>query len=125
MIKKHLVMALSLIWLPVSAYSNSRVVKCDENKVAVVNIEPNFGTAINFPIKPDEVVLGSTKLFGVKYIRNDLVITSLTSNAKTNMFVYLFGRRCSFLLTTRSSSYDNVVRVQDPDESKIKVKINE
>lgn len=119
----QLLFALLLIG-PV-AKADYRVVNCDERKVVTINIRPNFGTVINFPIKPDHVLLGSSKQFSIQYIKNDVALTSLASNARTNMFVYLLGRRCSFLLVTSASTYDNVVRVKDPDESKIKVKINE
>jgi hypothetical protein len=116
-----------LLSLGASAFASPdwRAVKCDETKVVTIYVHPNFGTILNFPIKPDEVLLGSTKLFNIKYIKNDLALTALSSVARTNMFVYLFGRRCGFLLTTGSGRYDSVVRVQDPDENKIKVKINE
>lgn len=118
---------LTLIVLGVSSncLADFRVVKCDETKIVPIYIQPNFGTVINFPIKPDEVLLGSTKQFNVKYVKSDIALTALSSGAKTNMFVYLFGRRCGFLLTTGAGHYDSVVRVQDPDENKIKVKINE
>lgn len=114
-----------LVMVSPFAFANSRTVKCDESKIATIYIRPNFGTVINFPIKPDNVLLGSTKQFSVEYIKNDIALTALSSSARTNMFVYLFGRRCAFALTTSLSSFDTVVRVQDPDESKIRVKINE
>ena len=115
---------LSLI-VPSIAFADARVVKCEEFKVAPIYLRPNFGTVINFPIKPDNVLLGSDKQFGVQYIKNDIALTALSSNANTNMFVYLFGRRCAFLLTTSSGRYDSIVKVRDPDENKIKVKIND
>lgn len=116
---------LSCIWLPIVALADSRTVKCDDNKITQIYISPNFGTIINFPIKPDDVLLGSTKQFAIKYIKNDIALTALSGTAKTNMFVYLFGRRCGFLLTAGSGHYDSIVKVRDADENKIKVKINE
>jgi len=117
------IFALSL--LGNSAFAEYRVVNCDETKIVTIYIRPNFGTIINFPIKPDSVLLGSNRQFSIQYIKNDVALTALNSQANTNMFVYLFGRRCSFLLTTNSSKYDNVVRVKDPDENKIRVKIHD
>lgn len=102
-----------------------RLVNCDESKVIPIYVRPNFGTILNFPIKPDNVLLGSNKQFGVEYIKNDIAITALSSNASTNMFVYLFGRRCGFMLRVSQGRHDNVVRVRDPEEGKIKVKIHE
>lgn len=118
-------MIILALALPSLAFANARIVKCDENKVATIYIRPNFGTVINFPIKPDNVLLGSTKQFAIEYIKSDIALTALSSNANTNMFVYLFGRRCAFLLTTGAGRYDSIIKVRDPDENKIKVKINE
>lgn len=102
-----------------------RIVNCDESKVVPIFVRPNFGTVLNFPIKPDHVLLGGSKQFAIEYIKNDIALTALTSNASTNMFVYLFGRRCGFALRISQGQFDNVVRVRDPDENKIKVKISE
>lgn len=98
-----------------------RVVRCDESKMIDVFVRPNFGTIINFPVKPDNVVLGGQKQFGIEYIKNDIALTALTSNSNTNLFVYLLGRRCGFRLITSSSQQDNLVQVRDPEDSKMKV----
>ena len=121
--KRVFIFLLVIFSLP--AQANFRTVKCDEAKVATIFVRPNYGTIINFPIKPDNVLLGSTKQFSVEYIKTDIALTALNSSANTNMFVYLFGRRCSFLLTTSTGRYDSVVRVIDPEEAKMKVRINE
>ena len=117
--------AIPLIISCYSAFADYRVVNCDETKITTIFVRPNFGTIINFPIKPDRVLLGSTKLFSIQYIKNDVALTALSSQANTNMFVYLYGRRCSFLLTTSAGRYDSVVRVKDPDENKIRVNIHD
>lgn len=103
------------------AKSSLRIVKCDESKMIDVFIKPNFGTIINFPVKPDNVVLGGARQFAIEYIKNDLALTALSSNANTNLFVYLLGRRCGFHLITSSSQFDNLVQVRDPEDTKIKV----
>ncbi len=122
----HLILYLFLVLaMPAISFADSRIVKCDESKTATIFIRPNFGTVINFPLKPDKVLLGSAKQFAVEYIKNDIALTALNSHANTNMFVYLFGRRCAFLLTTSAGRYDSIVKVRDPDENKIKVNINE
>lgn len=105
--------------------ADMRTVSCDETKIITIFVRPNYGTILNFPIKPDNVLLGSNKQFGIEYIKNDIALTALSSNASTNMFVYLFGRRCGFQLKVSNGQYDNVVRVRDPEENKIRVKINE
>lgn len=116
--------AAALVFLLVresEAKTSLRVVKCDESKMIDVFVRPNFGTIINFPVKPDNVVLGGQKQFGIEYIKNDIALTALTSNSNTNLFVYLLGRRCGFRLITSSSQQDNLVQVRDPEDSKMKV----
>ena len=103
------------------ARSSSRIVRCDEAKMIEVYIRPNFGTIINFPVKPDNVVLGGQKQFGIEYIKNDIALTALSSNSNTNLFVYLMGRRCGFHLITSSSQQDNLVQVRDPEDAKMKL----
>lgn len=100
-----------------------RTVKCDENRMIDVYIKPSFTTIINFPVKPDNVVLGSKNQFSVDYIKSDLAVSSLGLSSNTNLFVYLFGRRCGFLLITSSSNHDNLLLVRDPEEVKMKVQI--
>lgn len=103
------------------AKSSLRTVKCDEAKMIEVYVKPSFSTIINFPIKPDNVVLGGKNQFAIEYIKNDLALAALSSNAKTNLFVYLFGRRCGFQLIASGQNHDNLILVRDPEETKIKV----
>lgn len=103
------------------AKTSLRTVRCDEAKMIEVYIRPNFGTIINFPVKPDNVVLGGQRQFGIEYIKNDIALTALSSNSNTNLFVYLLGRRCGFHLITSSSQQDNLIQVRDPEDLKMKV----
>ena len=103
------------------AATQLRTVKCDESKMSEVYVKPNFTVIINFPIKPDNVVLGGKNQFGIEYIKNDIALTALSSMSKTNLFVYLFGRRCGFQLMASSQRHDNLILVRDPEETKIKV----
>ena len=132
-VKNHLVLGLKivLIYLGVAslllllvndseAKTSLRTVKCDESKMIEVYVRPSFSTIINFPVKPDNVVLGGKNQFAIEYIKNDLALTALSSNARTNLFVYLFGRRCGFQLMASSANHDNLILVRDPEESKIK-----
>ena len=109
----------------VQAKTSLRTVKCDESKMIEIFVRPNFGTIINFSVKPDNVVLGSQKQFGIEYIKNDIVLTALSSNSNTNLFVYLLGRRCGFHLITSSQQQDNLIQVRDSDDSKLKVPFHE
>ena len=104
-----------------NAKNSLRIVRCDESKMIDVYIRPNFGTIINFPVKPDNVVLGGQRQFGIEYIKNGIALTALFSNSNTNLFVYLMGRRCGFHLITSSSQQDNLVQVRDPEDVKMKV----
>ncbi len=116
--------AASLLFLFINdseAKTSLRTVKCDESKMIEVYIRPSFSTIINFPVKPDNVVLGGKNQFGIEYIKNDLALTALASNSRTNLFVYLFGRRCGFQLMASVSQHDNLILVRDPEETKIKV----
>ena len=103
------------------AKTSLRTVKCVESKMIQVYVRPSFSTIINFPVKPDNVVLGGKNQFAIEYIKNDLALTALSSNSRTNLFVYLFGRRCGFQLMSSSVNHDNLILVRDPEESKIKV----
>lgn len=116
--------AACLLFLMVNdaeARSSLRAVKCDESKMIDVYIKPNFGTIINFPVKPDNVVLGGQRQFGIEYIKNDIALTALSSSSNTNLFVYLLGRRCGFHLITSNSQQDSLIQVRDPEDSKMKV----
>lgn len=104
-----------------TAKTSLRTVHCDEAKMIDVYIRPNFGTIINFPVKPDNVVLGGQRQFGLEYIKNDIALTALSSNSNTNLFVYLLGRRCGFHLITSSSKQDNLIQVRDPEDAKMKL----
>lgn len=103
------------------AKTSLRTVKCDESKMIEVYVRPSFSTIVNFPIKPDNVVLGGKNQFAIEYIKNDIALTALASNSRTNLFVYLFGRRCGFQLMASSVNHDNLILVRDPEETKIKV----
>lgn len=96
------------------AKTQLRTVKCDESKMIEVYVRPNFSTIINFPIKPDNVVLGGKNQFAIEYIKNDLALTALASNSKTNLFVYLFGRRCGFQFEGDNSKRDNLQQYDSP-----------
>ncbi len=116
--------AASFLFLLVNdseAKTSLRMVKCDESKMIEVYVKPSFSTIINFPVKPDNVVLGGKNQFAIEYIKNDLALTALASNSRTNLSVYLFGRRCGFQLMASASQHDNLILVRDPEETKIKV----
>lgn len=112
---------LLLVVIEADAGASLKTVKCDESKMIEVYVKPNFGTVINFPVKPENVVLGGQRQFAIEYIKNDIALTALSSNSNTNLFVYLLGRRCGFHLITSSTKHDSLIQVRDPEDTKLKV----
>ncbi len=114
---------LLLLQIAMADTSSARDVKCDENKMVSVYIRPYMATIINFPVKPDNVVVGGQKLFSIEYIKADLAITTLSPQAQTNLFVYLTGRRCGFQLVSSPRRHDSLIKVKDPEEGQVKVRL--
>ena len=83
---------LFLSFAPVVRAEVGKTIKLCENNVATVSISTR-GTAPEFPMEPEKVVLGTRSTFGIAYIKNDLTISPATVNARSNLFVYLQGRR--------------------------------
>ena len=104
------------------AADSSRIVKCDETTVVTIYIKAQIGSRFNFPAKPDDVVFGGSGLFTVKYVKNDIHVSPLTSTATTNMTVYFLGRSCTFKLLASQGRRDEIVVIKDSDGTKMKVK---
>lgn len=94
-----------------------KVIRLDEKSVGQVLISTR-GTVLSFPIKPSKVILGRAGTFGIEYVENDLAISPLNTAARSNLFVYLFGRRFSFDLMTSTQGGSPVIRVLDAIEPK-------
>jgi hypothetical protein len=94
-----------------------RTVYLDERKIENILIRPGLLTALHFPVKPDNAAFGMSGVFAPSYIENDIVIGALKPQGRTNMMVYLFGRRFTFELLTSSGAYDEIVEVRDAKES--------
>jgi hypothetical protein len=107
------------------AAKKARTVFCNDNKLERILVAPGRNTTLNFPAPPTKAVPGNQGLFGILYVEEDLIISSLRLGAHTNLSVYLEGRRCSFDLRTVPDGADDIVKVRDPDEQKIKVRIKE
>jgi hypothetical protein len=80
-------------------------------------------TVLSFPTSPKDVVPGEAG-FDFKTIRNDLVIKSMRAGAKTNLIVYLEGRRCTFRISSGVSG-DEILLIRDPKEKNIEVKFSD
>jgi hypothetical protein len=114
----------AFLFVPDLAFAKkARTVYCSDNKLEKILVAPGRNTTLNFPAPPTKAVPGNQGLFGILYVEDDLIISALRPGARTNLSVYLDGRRCSFDLVTIGQGADDIVQVRDPDEQKIKVRI--
>ena len=102
---------------PVFAESVKTIRLC-EKRVASIHISPK-GSVLDFPAEPEKVVLGTKASFAIEYIRNDLAISPSTLNSKSNLFVYLQGRRFALDLAT-SANASTLYFIKDCDGDKVK-----
>lgn len=117
-------LALCQFFLPLFllAATGARTVYLSETDMASIRILPGRCTILSFPIKPSKVILGNQGLFAVEYVENDLAITALRASVRSNLFVYMEGRRFAFDLTTVLSGGDEIVLVRDTVEKPLKRK---
>ena len=112
------------IWFFTStAYGAPKTLPCDELRSQQVTVPYGRVTVLSFPISPKEVVPGEAG-FDFKKIRNDLVIKAMRGGSKTNLIVYLEGRRCAFHINSAVTG-DEILLIRDPKEKTIEVKFNE
>ncbi len=112
-----------LAQLLAGAKSKQKIIPCDEIHSQAVIVPYGRVTALNFPASPKEVIPGEAG-FDFKTIRSDLVIKALRPGAKTNLLVYLEGRRCSFHLASGAVG-DEIILVRDPKEKTFEVKFHD
>lgn len=89
-----------------------RTIRLSDDAVATIHISTR-GTVLSFPVKPTKVILGRSGSFGIEYVENDLAISPLNLSARSNLFVYLFGRRFSFNLVASADDGNAVILVRD------------
>jgi hypothetical protein len=99
----------------VSAADSVKTIRLCENAVATVLVSAR-GTVLDFPADPEKVVLGTKGSFAIEYIRNDLAISPATLSSRSNLFVYLQGRRFALDLTTSPSAATLYFIKDCPDE---------
>lgn len=99
-----------------------KTIRLDDQAVATIRVNRN-GTVINFPTKPKKVILGRKQAFDIEYIENDVAIAALSSNASSNLFVYLHGRRYAFRLYVVSQGGDEIILVRDALDSRMKAEV--
>lgn len=124
MFKSYLFAVLSLICVVSTGQTKSgRTAYMSEDKLIRVNVTPGRSTILSFPSKPTKVILGNSGLFAVEYVESDLALAALQAPARSNLFVYLRGRRYGFDLGTVSSGGDDVLFIRDGKSRKLKVRI--
>lgn len=116
----HLI--LSLCFAPQVFAENVKTIKLCEKSVAPIYISTK-GTVLDFPSEPEKVVLGTKNSFSIEYIRSDLAISPMTFTSKSNLFVYLHGRRFVLDLATAQSGV-TLYFIKDCDADKVLVKKN-
>jgi hypothetical protein len=100
---------------------NARTIYQDEKKTEVVRVITGHTTILSFPTRPSKVVVGNKGIFAVEYVEADLAVTALHSGARSNLFVYLDGRRFGFDLIAVPADGDEIVLIRDATERRIKV----
>jgi hypothetical protein len=114
-----LFLILSFVWYEFAFAKDARTIRLNDKKVAMVFIHPGQSVILNFPVKPTKVIIGNKGLFSVEFVENDLAISALTSNAKSNLFVFLAQRRFAFDLSTTTKPGDSIILVRDERDNTI------
>jgi len=88
-----------------------------QDTVATVAISYQ-GAVLNFPTKPQKVIIGNQGAFTVDYIGNDVVIVPATSVSVTNVFVYLEGRRFNINAVAKKEGF-TLIQIRDKISQKM------
>ena len=107
-----------LIYFPLLA-TPVKLLSLTEDTVATVPISFR-GAILSFPSKPEKVIVGNQGSFAVEYVKNDVIISPLTSRARSNVFVYLNGRRFNIDTYAKPNGY-TLVLVRDKTGQNIEV----
>lgn len=84
-----------------------------DTDVARVAVTLGRSTILSFPTRPSKVVLGNKNLFAVEYIDSDLAISAIHPHARSNLVIYLQGRRFSFDVVAMAGSGDEILLIRD------------
>ncbi len=105
-----------LLGLGLAKAENVRTIRLCEKGVAEATISTR-GTVLEFPAEPEKVILGTKGAFSIEYVRSDLAISPLTGSARSNLFVYLAGRRFVLELGTSALNGHTIYFIKDcPDD---------
>lgn len=101
----------------------ARTLRLSEKQVGRIYVQAGRSTVLNFPVKPTKVILGNRGVFAVEYVENDLAVSPLSQSGKSNLFVYIPGRRFAFDLVPSSTNADQIVLVRDSFDQQMKVNV--
>ncbi len=114
---------VSILFSSITFASSARTVFLNDKKMQAITVAVGRSTILSFPSKPTKVILGNQGMFALEYVENDLAVAALKPFARSNLFVYLEGRRFGFELRASAGDGDQIVLVRDSDEKKIKIRI--
>jgi hypothetical protein len=120
----YLLLSAAILSAPVFA-KKARTAYLTDKKMENVSVAPGRSVILSFPSRPTKVIVGNQGLFAVEYVENDLAIAALRNPARSNLFVYLEGRRFGFDLRTTAGDGDEILLVRDSEDQKVKVRIKE
>ncbi len=95
-----------------------KTIKLCEKNIAPVRILIR-GTVLEFPTEPEKVFLGTKGTFSIDYVKSDLVISPLSVQARSNLFVYLQGRRFVLDLSTSNTIGASLYFIKDCDLERV------
>ncbi len=98
--------------------SKEKSIPCDDQKTQKVRVALGRLTILRFPVKPQDILPGESS-FDFKQRKNDLAIKALRPGAKTNVFVYMNDRMCSFDVVTVPSGGDDILFIKDPKDEQM------
>lgn len=97
-------------------------IRMNSEEVKKITVSMN-GTILSFSSRPNKVILGRKGLFAIEYIENDLAITPLKYDSKSNLTVYLDGKRYTFDLNTNKNMSYGIILIRDSLEKSIQVRM--
>lgn len=101
--------------------SGVRTIYLDEMDIAVVSVHPD-GSVVTFPVKP-EIHVGKKGSFNTAFVENDLIVSGSVPGSKTNLFIYLQGRRVTLKLTYNGVFGDQIIYIRDRPKDRWEVPI--
>ncbi len=120
---RHYIYILGFLLCCQGYAKTARKIYLDDKATQSVRVGIGHSTILSFPTRPSKIVLGNKGIFSVEYIENDLAVTALSASARSNLFVYLDGRRFGFDLIGGVDTGDEIVIVRDMQEKGPKVKV--